>query len=230
MHSYQHNIKTFSHATRSLTRVQRSLYRDLIELYYDSEQPLPANDFNELCRDVLAFTDDEKTDVKYILGKFFILTGDVYTHVYCDEQIEKYRSISTAKSMAGKASAEAKKNRAQQIANARSTRVQQNSTNNKPLTINHKPITIKQEPLASKDSAYAFVGQTIKITDIDYKKLTSSYPNLDLQKELKQLDLELINEKKWWAVMNAKLNYRNKMAIPIQPVKTSKNDFTGFGQ
>ena len=53
MHYYQHNIADFNNATRHLTRVERSLYRDMIEMYYDKEQPLPLDE-NQLFRRVLA--------------------------------------------------------------------------------------------------------------------------------------------------------------------------------
>ena len=50
MHYYSHNIGDFNNSTRHLTRVERSLYRDLIELYYDSEQPLQSVDRAKLAR------------------------------------------------------------------------------------------------------------------------------------------------------------------------------------
>ena len=89
MHSYQHNIKTFNNATRHLTRVERSLYRDLIELYYDTENALTA-DIKKLQRLVIAQNDEEKEALNYVLDEFFELTGDVYTHSFCDEVIEAW--------------------------------------------------------------------------------------------------------------------------------------------
>lgn len=146
MHHYQHNIKTFNHATRHLTRVERSLYRDLIELYYDTEQPLPAVSFDKLCRLVLAHSDDEKAALKAVLDEFFVLTGEVYSHDYCDTQIEKYRTNSSVKAKAGKASAQARKAKSEQrqakrkhTLNTCSTDVQLTS-NQEPVTNNHKPI------------------------------------------------------------------------------------------
>lgn len=159
MHSYHHNIKTFNSATRHLTRVERALYRDLIELYYDTEQPLPAVDFDRLARRVMATTEDEKESLQYVLDEFFEITGDVYTHDYCDEQIEKFHAANTAKSRAGKASAEARREKSEarkrnrkaaveqkstgveQVLNTRPTESQQNPTNHEPVTMNHEPVT-----------------------------------------------------------------------------------------
>lgn len=112
MHSYQHQIKTFNNATMHLTHVERALYRAAIEMYYDTEQPLPAADFDWLARKLLARSDEEKTALKVVLDEFFVLTGDVYTHDYCDQVIEKYHNTNSAKARAGKASAEARKKKA----------------------------------------------------------------------------------------------------------------------
>lgn len=154
MHSYQHNIKTFSHATRHLTRVERSLYRDLIELYYDTEQPLPASNFDRLCRLVLAHSDDEKSALKAVLDEFFVLTGDVYSHNYCDEQIDKFKRGITAKAKAGIASAKARGDRSTKRKQARSSRAQEKSTpveqslnTCSTVDVNQEPVTSNQEPV-----------------------------------------------------------------------------------
>lgn len=170
MHSYQHNIKTFNHATRHLTRVERSVYRDAIELYYDAEQPLPADDFDRLARRLLCFSDEEKSALTYILDEFFTLTGDVYTHDYCDEQVENYHNMTSAKARAGKASAEARKKKAEQRKKKRSQSLdEQNKTddgqqlntcssgdaNHKPETINHNnnPETSDEENKKKKKTS-----------------------------------------------------------------------------
>ncbi len=153
MHSYQHNIKTFNNATRHLTRVERSLYRDLIELYYDSEKPLPADNFDRLARLALANSDEEKAALRYVLSEFFNESNGFYVHDYCDEQIEKFYNNTTAKALAGKASAKARLEKQQQRKRERErenqtddeqdlTGVEQNPTNQKPETRNHnKPET-----------------------------------------------------------------------------------------
>jgi uncharacterized protein YdaU (DUF1376 family) len=153
MHYYQHHISDFNQATRHLTRVERSLYRDLIELYYDNEKPL-TSDFKKLSRRVIASTPEEKEALEYVLEEFFTLTDEGYRQSRCDAEIEKYHNQNSAKSKAGKASAESRRrNQAQK----EPTDVEQNSTgvkqvfnkcstNHKPITNNHKPITNKHNP------------------------------------------------------------------------------------
>lgn len=149
MHFYPHNIKEFNNATRHLTRVERSVYRDAIDLYYDKEKPLPF-DFSYLARLLLVRTDEEKNALKTILSEFFYLDEDVYRHDKCDFEIVKYQANSTAKAKAGRASAEARRKKKEEAKqkneqtsntsatelNTCSTERQQNSTNQEPRTNN----------------------------------------------------------------------------------------------
>lgn len=63
---------------------------------------------------------------------------------------------------------------------------------------------------AADESAYAFVGEVIKLNGADYSKCFEQYPNLDINEQLSQLDLELKGKKNWYVEMHSKLNYRNK--------------------
>ncbi len=61
---------------------------------------------------------------------------------------------------------------------------------------------------------YVFEGERIKINAKDYNRMLILYPKIDLVAELQQLDFELreATNKSWFCTMNAKLNYRNKLA------------------
>ncbi len=135
MRSYQHHIGDFNNATRHLNRVQRSIYRDLIELYYDLERQLP-DDLGWISRKIIA--NDCSADVEQMLIEFFIKTPEGWYHDRCEHEIEKFRSSTTQKALAGKASAAKRAEKRQQAINGRSTDVQ-----------NHKPITSNQEPVTN---------------------------------------------------------------------------------
>ena len=208
MHSYTHNIKTFNNATRHLTRVERSLYRDLIELYYDTEQPLPAVDFDRLARRVLAVTDEEKDALRYVLSEFFTQTGDVYSHDYCDEQIEQYQTAISAKAAAGRASAAARKKKAEERKQQRSNGVEQIltgveqplngcATNKKPITSNQKP-GIKEKDSCSEQSLRVAAdppefaiplnnGSTHPVTADDLNRWAELYPAVDVRQQLRAM-------------------------------------------
>lgn len=153
MHYYPHNIADFNNATRHLTRVERSVYRDAIERYYDTEEPLPGNDFDRLSRVLLCQSEEEKAALSIVMDEFFTLDGGVYRHERCDAEIEKYRANTSAKARAGKASAAARRRVKGAKDNAskeqKATRVEhalngcatdeQLTNNQEPVTNNHKP-------------------------------------------------------------------------------------------
>lgn len=150
MRYYQHHIGDFNNATRHLTRIERSIYRDLIEFYYDIEKQLPL-DISEICRKIIAV--DESTTVERMLNEFFTKTPDGWYHDRCELEIEKYLLSNNQKSAAGRASAEKRALKKQRAINGSATNVEipfnGNATEGQ-LTINHEPLTINQNIGAKK--------------------------------------------------------------------------------
>jgi len=148
MNYYQFHIGDFNSATRNLTRVQRALYRDLVDMYYDKESPIPLDLASVKFK--LGVTSDEESDLNILLKEFFCKQSDGYHNSRCDSEIEKYQTNTTAKKKAGLASAAKRKQN--------STRVEQPlksvqlTKNQEPRTINHKPI---------KDSVKKFIKPSI---------------------------------------------------------------------
>ena len=157
MNYYPHHINDFNSATRHLNRLERGIYRDLIELYYETEQRL-TNDLTALCRKIIARSNEESTAVEQVLNEFFTETPTGWFHSRCEDEIERYRSNNSQKAEAGRASAakrQEKRQRAlngdstdvQRTLNERATDEQRNSnvtpTNQEPITNHHKPIKKK---------------------------------------------------------------------------------------
>jgi uncharacterized protein YdaU (DUF1376 family) len=124
MKHYPHHIGDFDKATRHLTRIERSVYRDLIDLYYDTEQRLTL-DQAALCRRIIARSNEESTAVQQVLNEFFTETPTGWYHDRCEHEIAAYHANSSQKAMAGKASAEAKRLKKLQALNGGSTHVEQ---------------------------------------------------------------------------------------------------------
>ena len=124
MNYYPHHIGDFNSATRHLTRLERSVYRDMLDLYYDTEAPLTL-DVDVLCRLLIARSNEERTAVEQVLNEFFTETAEGWRHSRCDSEIEKYHAQREAKSAAGKASAEKRAQKTQRPLNSRSTPVEQ---------------------------------------------------------------------------------------------------------
>jgi uncharacterized protein YdaU (DUF1376 family) len=93
MHYYPHHIGDFNAATRHLSRLERSLYRDLIELYYETESPIPL-DLERVCRRIVACSPEERSAVRDVLNEFFVPTDAGWTHKRCEEELGKYRRMS----------------------------------------------------------------------------------------------------------------------------------------
>lgn len=150
MKHYPHHIGDFDKATRHLTRIERSVYRDLIELYYDIEKQLPL-DAVWICRRIIARSNEESTAVEQTLNEFFTKTPTGWYHDRCESEIEHYRSNNSQKAQAGKASAAARALKKQQAMNACSTDVGtyvQQTSNGTPT--NQEPVTSNQEPERDK--------------------------------------------------------------------------------
>jgi uncharacterized protein YdaU (DUF1376 family) len=143
MHYYQHHIGDFIKATSRLTDAQAMAYLRLLWMYYDSEKPLP-NDVDVLSLQVGLPVDE----LQLLLRAYFRLEDGVWKQTRCDAEIAEYRSFIDKKSLAGKASAEQRKNKRiavdEQVLNECSTDVQ--------LTNNHKPITDNQIYISSFDT------------------------------------------------------------------------------
>lgn len=124
MKHYPHHIGDFDKATRHLTRIERSVYRDLIDLYYDTERPLTL-DIQALCRRIIARSNEESTAVEQVLNEFFTETPAGWYHDRCEAEIAAYHANTSQRALAGKASAAAKRLKKQQALNGNSTSVEQ---------------------------------------------------------------------------------------------------------
>ena len=120
MHYYQFNIGDYASHTRHLSRDEDLAYRRLLDLYYLQEKPLPA-DPAQCAR--LILMNDCSTDVERVLNEFFALVETGWVNKRADEEISKFHGKSEKASIAGKASAEARK---QRTFNVCSTDVQPN--------------------------------------------------------------------------------------------------------
>jgi uncharacterized protein YdaU (DUF1376 family) len=151
MNHYPFHIGDFNMTTRHLTRVERSLYRECLDMYYRDERPLPTTDFEKLARKLLAVTVEEKTALQAVLDEFFFVDGEGYRNLRCDDVILAYHHNQEKQSLAGKASAEKRRQANVQLSsNGRSTPVEPVFNQPKPETKNQEPI---DKPRASRPAS-----------------------------------------------------------------------------
>lgn len=107
MNHYPHHIGDFNSATMHLTFVERALYREMLDLYYDSEQPLNLDEA-KLARRLRANTDDLRAALNILLEEFFTRMADGWHNERCDAEIAAYRQKQEQQRKAGQASAAAR--------------------------------------------------------------------------------------------------------------------------
>ena len=83
MHYYQHNIGDYRRDTAHLSLLEHGVYRQLIDMYYLSESPIPK-ETQQVFRRLSARTQEEQNAVEIILNEFFSLSEDGWIHKRCD--------------------------------------------------------------------------------------------------------------------------------------------------
>lgn len=138
MNYYEHHIGDHLKRTVHLTAVEEGVYRRLLDRYYTTEQPLPA-DVRECCKLARATTKAERDAVRDVLKDFFLLGEDGHHQSRVDEEIARFKD---------------KKTKAQRSANARwgAQRTQSEGNANAYANAMHRaPVPNPQSP----DTSYS---------------------------------------------------------------------------
>lgn len=91
MNYYPFHIGDFRSGTVNMTRQARWIYRDMMDVYYDAENPLSL-DLDVLCDQLGVDAADERAIVERLLRFKFAKTEDGYTHEVCERVIAEYRA------------------------------------------------------------------------------------------------------------------------------------------
>ena len=90
MHFYNFHVNDFRGATWHLNRLQRGIYRDLIDEYYLNESAL-KNNLNELAHKMACHSEEEKTALSLVLREFFTLRNGKWHHKRINREIKAFR-------------------------------------------------------------------------------------------------------------------------------------------
>lgn len=91
MHYYRFHIGDFRAGTVQLTQIERWVYRDLLDVLYDTEKPLPL-DIDAVCVTVGARSREHREAVQVVLKAKFERTEDGYTHQRVLTELAAYQS------------------------------------------------------------------------------------------------------------------------------------------
>jgi len=94
MNYYPFHIGDYASATRHLSWDEDLAYRRLLDVYYTTEKPLPA-DLRQVCRLVLATSETQRKAVEIVLTEFFVLAEEGWASVRADAEIELMRDKQT---------------------------------------------------------------------------------------------------------------------------------------
>lgn len=90
MNYYPFHIGDFRSGCIHMSPLERWLYRDMLDVMYDTEKPLPT-DLEALYRLVGAKADEHKAAVVSVLEAKFIRTESGYTQVRVSEELARYK-------------------------------------------------------------------------------------------------------------------------------------------
>ena len=91
MHFYMFNPADFNNSARHLNLVERAIYRDLIDMYYNNEQAIDTSDMDALARRLLCDCDEYRAALNYVLDEFFTKRGKRHHHHRIDKEIKAYQ-------------------------------------------------------------------------------------------------------------------------------------------
>ena len=176
MHYYKKNIGDYHKRAGRLNMLQHGAYTLLIDCCYDRED-FPTLD--EAIDWVWASTTEEVEAVKFVLGKFFELSGGVYIHKDIEKGLDNYQKSSAINKRVAIEREEKRKREKAELEENNTNRertvnealtdsegsVNESTPNQEPLTINQEPQTINQEPSKDTLSVKTDVDDSVLIFD-----------------------------------------------------------------
>lgn len=145
MHYYNFNIGDYIKHTMHLTIEEDICYRRLLDLYYDTERPIP-NDIPWVSRRLRVGSEV----VQNVLNEFFELCEVGYKNARADHEIAEYHAFLDKQRANGKLGGRPKKTHGYPSANPTKTQTEPKKSLNK----NHKPINIEERKINKKKESF----------------------------------------------------------------------------
>jgi uncharacterized phage protein (TIGR02220 family) len=182
MHHYPFHVGDYIRATAHLDLIEDCVYRRLIDLYMETEQPIP-NETQQVIRRLRLGSSG--LILESILSEFFILEDDNCWHnKRCDEEISAYKRLAEVSRINGKLGGRPKKT--QQVILDNPVGTQQEPSRLQPRTKNQEPISKEQTTLpglqANTGEGCQINGkrsQAVEILDFLNKKANRRYKPVD---------------------------------------------------
>jgi uncharacterized protein YdaU (DUF1376 family) len=143
LHYFQFNIGDYRKDTVHLSRLEHSIYRDLIDWYYLDEKPIPKKT-QSVSRRLRLVSQEEQNALIAVLQDFFICSEDGWRHKRIDQEIQDYHDMCQTNRVNGGKGGRPKKNPVG--FESQPTR----NPNQEPITNNQEPIinTTRQKAIS----------------------------------------------------------------------------------
>lgn len=93
MNHYPHHIGDFNTATRHLSRLERDVYRDMRDMYFDTEAALDGANFDLMARRLCCRSPEEIAALQFVLAEFFVQLEDGrYQNDECELVIAQFHA------------------------------------------------------------------------------------------------------------------------------------------
>ena len=186
MHYYQFNIADYRKDTVHLSRLEHSIYRDLIDWYYLDEAPIPK-ETQVVSRRLRLGSEEEAGALQNVLSDFFEEREDGYYHDRIEQEIASYHEMAEKNKKNGKKGGRPPKSKpkgnpeeteknpvgSQSVATGNPNESQKNP-NQEPLTNNQEPIVLessKDDLLPDKPGSVTPLCPHQKIVDLYHEIL-----------------------------------------------------------
>lgn len=151
MNYYERHLGDYARDTAHLSMIEHGAYGLLLDRYYATEKPIPADQVHRLAR---ARSPEEVKAVDDVLKEFFTLVDGAWSHTRCDAEIAKKETKAKAAQANGRSGGRPKKHAlgSENITQDKPTGFPlgfQNITQQEPtekLTSNQSPVTSNQSP------------------------------------------------------------------------------------
>lgn len=140
MHYYPHHIGDYRSGTMHLSNEEDLAYRRLLEMYYDTEQPIPL-ETQWVARRLRVGTEA----LESVLGDFFERTEEGFKNAKCDLVIREYREMAEKNRLNGMKGGRPKgsKHAGENPVGSQSD-ASRNPLERQPITNNQEPVTKNQ--------------------------------------------------------------------------------------
>lgn len=135
MHYYQFNIKDYSFATIRMTLMEDLAFRRMLDLFYESEKPLPF-ELKRIAK--LIGMADQQEEIRDILNEFWQETEKGWVNSRAEVEIAKYQAKADSARANGKKGGRPSKPKITQSVNLANPEITGSKANHKPLTINQE--------------------------------------------------------------------------------------------